>query len=161
MFFFIDTFNILSYWPHSVFPFSFPPACSTSVLCIPFLLLITLLILWNNLLQVLWTAFFKTQLQKPLICQPYLKVSSSDHGSQFSLHLLLMLTSGLKLICPRDASSAWQHLSLITWELPGGLWRVCLLAFSFLQAEANSMLLSMLPACFMLISPINLVYSIC
>lgn len=34
---------------------------------------------------------------------------------------------------------AWLYLSQFTWVLPGGLWwLVCLLTFSFLQAEANS-----------------------
>ena len=139
IFFFID--------PIPSFPYSLPPACSTSVPSIPFLLLITLLVLWNNLSQVLWTAFFKTQLQKLLTCQPYLKVSSNDKGPQPSLQLLLiLLIPGWKLICPGNASCAWLHLRLFTWVLPGGLWHVCLLAFSSLQVEANTVSLRMLPA---------------
>lgn len=73
--------------------------------------------------------------------------NSNDDGPQSPLHSCLVLIPGLKLICPGDGSCAWLHLSLFTWVLPGGVWHVCLLTFSFLQVEANSMFLMMLPAC--------------
>jgi len=107
-------------------------------LSIPFLLLITLHVLCNNLSQVLWTTFFKIQLQKPLPCQPYLKGSSDDRGSQSSLHSCSLFGKCLAWnTWTRDASCAWLCRS-VHMVLPGGLWQVCLLAFSFLKAEANS-----------------------
>ena len=103
-------------------------------LSIPFLLLITLHVLCNNLSQVLWTTFFKIQLQKPLPCQPYLKGSSDDRGSQSSLHSCSLFGKCLAWnTWTRDASCAWL-CRFVHMVLPGGLWQVCLLAFSFLKA---------------------------
>lgn len=129
-FFFICTFIMIFYWPHfPPFPFLLPisPVLSTP------LLLIIFLILRNNLSHVLWTAFFKPQVQKPPICQPYLKVSSNDSGVQASLLLLILLICGLKLICP-------QHASVLdcTWVSSPGSFLVACDDLFFLQAEANS-----------------------
>lgn len=100
----ICAFNILLYWAYFLFHLFLSLAYSTSVLSIPIFLFIILCILWNNLLQVFWTTFFKNQLQNPLICQTYLKFSRNDNGFQSCLHsLLILLIPGLKLIYPGEA----------------------------------------------------------
>lgn len=143
----ICTFNILLYWPNFVFPlFSF--SCLFYICPIhPFSPSHYTPCLMEQSFTSTLNSIFQTQLQKLLTCQPYLKVSSNDKGTQPSLQLLLiLLIPGWKLICPGNASCAWLRLRLFTWVFPGVLWHVCLLAFSSLQVETNSVSLRMLPA---------------